>query len=129
MYEILPATRTWPPLIEACAQALLDGASDRDEEAALSLLFRDPQLVFARDDIVEAYVDGLDAAHMDWWSLSIDAESNRLPLSSGERALVLLACSMATTACHVKLSDAFGSLDAENQQAFIDAMAYAAGMR
>lgn len=146
MYEILPPNRSWPAPVEALALALVDGVEDRDEEAALSLLFRDQRRVFARDDI-GAHIDvlplrvnsrggaftsdvwtGPASARIDWTRLSAAATpGGGLPLSPGERALILLACSIASVHCYVQLGAALGNLDAENRQAFVDAVAYAAG--
>lgn len=129
MYEILPPERRWHLDVEALAQALL-GSADRGEQAALSMLFRDPLLTFSREDIRENYVIDLDdgAVRFDWPELAeCAAVGGWVWLSQGARALLQLACSIASVECPVRLGDALGNLDSGNRQAFLDAVAFAAG--
>lgn len=126
IYPIIPPEREWPGDVEACAQALVRGANGRRGElAALSLLFRDPDQTIFRADVVDTHIDGLSSARVEWRLLHIGARTGAVHgLSPRARAVVMLACSMASSACRVRLGDLLGDLDEPTRTAFVEAAAY-----
>lgn len=128
-YYVLPPERDWPGDVEACARALVDGAEGlRGAQAALSLLFRDPDQTIFRADVIDVYVDGIRPAYIRWSDLHRDADSRFLWLNPRPRALVMLACSMASARCAIRLGSVFPDLDGPTREAFTDAAAYLWGV-
>lgn len=127
-YYLLPPERTWPSDIETCALALIDGADgQRNIEAALALLFRDPTQVIFRADIADQYIHGIWPAHVHWRQLfRAAAVRGHVALEDDERAAIMLACSMADQSCLTRWADYIPDLDVETRRAWIDAMAYLA---
>jgi hypothetical protein len=124
-YMILPPGRDWSDDLQLFAQSLVDGARGQHGElAALSLLFRDPDLTVSRADFRDLYVRGIVGPRVEWATLHTDAGCSALPLSRQARALVMLACSMASRTCTVRLGELLGDIADGPQAAFVDAMAY-----
>lgn len=80
------------------AERLTAGARTPEQRAALSLLLGLPHL-FARTDVTSRwYDDTLAAAHpplVRWDRIAADADRGLVPMSTGERAALLLAASIA----------------------------------
>lgn len=129
-FEILPPGRAWYPGLEQRAQSLVDGAKgDRGQLAALSLLFRDPGLTFFAPEVLDAYTVGADVRwlQLHWWAAGLYSAAYAIESHRRSRSVIMLACSMASEVCEVRLGDALAELDEDTRKAFVDAMAYFAG--
>lgn len=94
------------------AARLEAGALDHFERAAVDLLISAPYLL-ARTDVRE-YIDIHErAAAVRWQDLAHAVRIHMVPLSSGERRLAMLACSIASPQVQVALSEVLVGLDVE----------------
>ncbi len=130
MYEILPAERAWSADAERLAQALVDGVEHRgrpspDERAALSILFRDAALTFARADFRGYLRNELGEISVRWMYLATTVLSGAYVTNPRDRALILLACSLAVEQMRVPLGALLAQLDEPARQVVLDAVAIA----
>lgn len=135
--KILPTDRSgWSPFEERLALELYaTNATDRAAAAALRLLYRDPARTLFRPEVSEVCFHTVPsegpAWHIDWERLHSAAEAGRLPSAFGRpevRALVMLACSLASENCAVRLGPVIAALDPTCRELFLDAVAFAAGV-
>lgn len=110
---------------ETLADHLYTCATGKTIRAAVSLLVSLPFQLYARPDFRARYIDEdptVDWASIRWARLAEDlATRSCVPMSSGERAAVTIACSLATLV-PINLGDALTSLDQRNQQLALDAI-------
>ena len=129
-YTLIPPTHNWQEDALLLATHLLAAAdASRAERAALSLLYRDPGMVWYRLGLTYLTTEG---DHLDWALVSTRAEHRLIvapPLTARERALLLLACSMASRHCPVRLGEVLLDLDQADHVAFRDAVRYWAARR
>lgn len=131
-YDVIPAgyLAQWSPDTAELARSLVAGADgERGTLAALSLIFRLPSAPWAREDIRARYITEWTPTRsiVLWPVLHHDATQGALPVSRGERALFLLACSIADERCVVQLAAALRALDNQLREAIAPALAYASG--
>jgi len=100
---------------------------EQNVEAALGLLFRDPTQIIFRADIVDLFVAGIHPAYVNWRGLWRATRNGEISLGLDERAVIMLACSMALVDCHVRWSDHYLDLDLPTRRAWVDAMAHLVG--
>lgn len=128
-YLVLPPERTWDDATEQLARALVDGAGDNTSVlAALGFLFRDPVHTFGRPDIRRDYVIVHTAVDvdLDWSLLSDHAITGRsVILTAQQRALFVLAASIASPRCYASLRETLPVLGDDLLHAFFDAVGYA----
>lgn len=131
-YDVIPAgyLAQWSPNTADLARSLVAGADgERGTLAALSLIFRLPFAPWAREDIRARYITEWTPtrAIVLWPVLHHDATQGTLPVSRGERALFVVACSIADERCVVQLATALPALDEQLRAAIAPAMGYASG--
>lgn len=112
------------------ASRLTAGARSVQSRAALVVLTSTPFL-YDRSDVVGRWYfrvgTGDDAPlAVDWQAAAADARSGDVPMSDGERAVVLLAASIAGAGA-VNLASVFRQIDADNAAALMTALAALAG--
>lgn len=126
--SVIPEDHGWDPSTTQLAEELYTGAdSDRDELAALALLFRGPTNVWTGNAFRQHTVVRCCSRIVDWYAVHSSAESGRLSEDRRHRALLLLACSLASTACAVRLAARLDELPPQLRDAFAAAVAYRAG--
>lgn len=135
VYEILPAERTWPEHAEHLAQGLMDGVEWRGrpsthERAALSILFRDPAMTFARADFLDFGFISRDQGRgqrVHWMYLATSIISARyLQHEPPTRALIKLACSLACDTVRIPIAATLAQLAEPERETVLDAVAIAA---
>jgi len=110
--------------LRACARGI------RHHEAGTSLLI-DCGHWLHRDDFTSRFIEhgtsgGTPTAATDWEAAITALHAGRLPASSGERRMLLLAASIAG-GTPVSLSDTLPGIDRRNASLVVKAIAHAAG--
>lgn len=104
---------TYQPDALTLAERLTAGARTPEARAALTLLLSMPTLYTRRDVLTRWYDDRLAGHHppiVRWDQVAADADRGMVPMSTGERAALLLASSIAGRQ-PVVLADVLGYLD------------------
>lgn len=119
-----------PPDINTDAEpltaALCASATDPAERAAVTILTGLPHKLFARPDIRAHFYEECEGpirvAVVGWSGLYRDIIAGQVPLSRGERRMLLVACSMATVGLPVSLAELLTGLDAPNTALLVTAV-------
>lgn len=103
-------------------------AAHPTEQAAVALLLRLPFSLFARLDLARHYTaDPAYPAVVDWRGLAYAAENGDLPLSRGERQMILAACAIGSPLVTAPLHQIVTCVDARNLELLTEAMWWASG--
>lgn len=122
---------TLPALTEPELAAALRGGTGTDHTytAAVDILLGLPGQMHDRDDIrtnIHLADDG--TAWVDWSTFGLRLRRHEIPLSSGERRMLALACSLGSTDVEVSLAQVLVGLDRDNAMLVMSALRTAVGL-
>jgi hypothetical protein len=122
---------TWPEPIAAVVTDLVTGAENLGEQAGLSVLLRcgpttidrliHERLIHKRDGAVDAYVN--------WSWLASTVRGSGLPGDHVRRSLIFIACQCAGVPMSVPIVELLATVDDEDREHALAAIAHAAGGR